>query len=152
MSFHIDCAERACRTQVITCAAADAAFGIDNGYLGGLRISGVRSHHLYGADRAVAGAVAALHLIGDADAILLNPYGMTDLDGRFLGEACQMDGIGRTHLRTLGAFGAAVTAFVGHFRLHQFCQVRRRTEHLVGAYRYAELAGCEVLCKVAGAQ
>ena len=71
MSFHIDCAERACRTQVLTCAAADAAFGIDNGYFGGLRISGVRSHHLYGADRAVAGAVAALHLIGDADAILL---------------------------------------------------------------------------------
>ena len=80
MSFHIDCAERACRTQVLTCAAADAAFGIDNGYFGGLRISGVRSHHLYGADWAVAGAVAALHLIGDADAILLYPYGMTYLD------------------------------------------------------------------------
>ena len=25
----------------------------------------------------------------------------------------------------------------------QFCQVRRRTEHLVGTYRYAELAGTE---------
>ena len=100
----------------------------------------------------MAGTVPPFHLVCDADAILLNPYGMTDLDGRFLGEARQMDGIGRTHLRTLGAFGAAVTAFVGHFRLHQFCQVRRRTEHLVGAYRYAELAGCAVLCKVAGAQ
>lgn len=97
----------------------------------------------------MAGTVPAFHLVCDADAILLNPYGMTDLDGRFLGEARQMDGIGRTHLRTLGAFGAAVTAFVGHFRLHQFCQVRRRTEHLVGTYRYAELAGCAVLCKVA---
>ena len=53
----------------------------------------------------MAGTVPAFHLVCDADAILLNPYGMTDLDGRFLGEARQMDGIGRTHLRTLGAFG-----------------------------------------------
>ena len=74
----------------------------------------------------MAGTVPTFHLVCDADAILLNPYGMTDLDGRFLGEARQMDGIGGTHLRTLGAFGAAVTAFVRHFRLHQFCQVRKK--------------------------
>ena len=43
----------------------------------------------------MAGTVPAFHLVCDADAILLNPYGMTDLDGRFLGEARQMDGIGR---------------------------------------------------------
>ena len=123
MSFHIDCAERACRTQVLTCAAADAAFGIDNGYFGGLRISGVRSHHLYGADRAVASAVAALHLIGDADAILLYPYGMTYLDGRFVGFRYRPDSTCRTNFRTLGTFGTAVAALVGHFRLHQPCQL-----------------------------
>ena len=135
MSFHIDCAERACRTQVFTCAAADAAFGIDNGYFGGLRISGVRSHHLYGADRAVAGAVAALHLIGDADAILLYPYGMTYLDGRFVGFRYRPDSTCRTNFRTLGTFGTAVAALVGHFRLHQPCQVGRGAQHLVGTHR-----------------
>ena len=137
MSFHIDCAERACRTQVLTCAAADAAFGIDNGYFGGLRISGVRSHHLYGADRAVAGAVAALHLIGDADAILLYPYGMTYLDGRFVGFRYRPDSTCRTNFRTLGTFGTAVAALVGHFRMHQPCQVGRGAQHLVGTHRNA---------------
>ena len=64
-----------------------------------------RSHHLYGADRAVAGAVAALHLIGDADAILLYPYGMTYLDGRFVGFRYRPDSTCRTNFRTLGTFG-----------------------------------------------
>jgi len=137
MPFHIDCAERACRTQVFTCAAADAAFGIDNRYFGGLRISGARSHHLYGADRAVAGAVAALYLIGDANAILLYPYGMTYLDGRFVGFRYRPDSTCRTNFRTLGTFGTAVAALVGYFRLHQPCQVGRGAQHLVGTHRNA---------------
>ena len=60
---------------------------------------------LYGADRAVASAVAALHLIGDADAILLYPYGMTYLDGRFVGFRYRPDSTCRTNFRTLGTFG-----------------------------------------------
>ena len=152
MSFHIDGTERTGRTKILTCPAADTTLHIDYRNLWRICFFRIGSYHLYGTCRTMAGTVPAFHLVCDADAILLNPYGMTDLDGRFLGEARQMDGIGRSHLRTLGAFGAAVTAFVGHFRLHQFCQVRRRTEHLVGTYRYAELAGCAVLCKVAGAQ
>lgn len=56
---------------------------------------------------AVAGAVAALHLIGDADAILLYPYGMTYLDGRFVGFRYRPDSTCRTNFRTLGTFGTA---------------------------------------------
>ena len=140
MPFHIDCAERACRTQILTCAAADAAFGIDNGYFGGLRISGARSHHLYGADRAVAGAVAALYLIGDANAILLYPYGMTYLDGRFVGFRYRPDSTCRTNFRTLGTFGTAISAFVRHFGLHESHQITRWPQDLIRTSRYAQLA------------
>ena len=140
MSFHIDCAERACRTQVLTCAAADAAFGIDNGYLGGLRIPGVRSHHLYGADWAVAGAVAALHLIGDADAILLYPYGMTYLDGRLVCRRDFQNRARRTYFRTFRTFGPAVAELVRGHGLHERRQRGRRAQHARRTHRHAKLA------------
>ena len=152
MAFHIDGAERTRRTKVLACSASYAAFGIDCRYLDGGLIFRIRRNHLYGAGRAMAGTISTFHLVGDADAVLFNPYGMADLDGRFFGKACQMDGTGGAYLCTLCTFGAAVTTLIGHFRLHQFHQVRRRPEHLIGTYRYTELAGCAVLCKVPGAQ
>ena len=123
MSCHINSAERTGRTKVLTRPTTDTFFYIYYRNLWRICFFRIGSYHLYGTCRTMAGTVPTFHLVCDADAILLNPYGMTDLDGRFLGEARQMDGIGRTHLRTLGAFGAAVTAFVGHFRLHESCQI-----------------------------
>ena len=152
MPFHVDSAERARRAEVFACAAADAPFGVDGGYLPGVRIVRVRCHHLYCADRAVAGTVAALHIVGDADAILLYPYGVAYLDSRFVRFGDRVDSTCRAHFRALGALGAAIPAFVGHFRLHQLHQVGRRAQHLVGAYRYAELASRAMQCEVTGAQ
>lgn len=99
----------------------------------------------------MTGAVATFHIVGDADAIFLYSYGVPYLNGRFIGFRYGADGACRTHFRTLGALRPAIAAFVGHFRLHQSCEVGGRTQHLVGTYRYAELAGRTVLRKVAGA-
>ena len=71
----------------------------------------------------MTGAVATFHIVGDADAIFLYPYGVPYLNGRFIGFRYGADGACRTHFRTLGALGPAIAAFVGHFRLHQSCEV-----------------------------
>lgn len=73
---------------------------------------------LYSADRAMTGTVAAFHIIGDADAIFLYPYGVAYLNGRFISFGNRTDSSCRTYFRAFGAFGTAVTALVGHFRLH----------------------------------
>ena len=85
----------------------------------------------------MAGAVSTFHIIGDADAILLYPYGVAYLDSRFISFRYRPDCTCRTYFRTLGTFGTAVAALVGHFRLHQFRQVGRGAQYLVGTYRNA---------------
>ena len=81
MSFHIDGTERTCRTQIFACAAPDAPFGIHNGDSDRVHIVTVGRNHQYCARRAMTGTVAALHTVGQRNAILPDPYGMTDTGG-----------------------------------------------------------------------
>lgn len=81
VSFHINRAERACRTKVLAGSAADAPFGIHNGDSDRVHIFTVGRDHQYRTRRAMTGTVAALHSIGQRNAILPDPYGMADTGG-----------------------------------------------------------------------
>ena len=78
MSFHIDGTEGAGRTEVLAGTATDATLGVDNGYLHRMLVGGITGHHLDGSRRTMAGAVAALHPVGQRNTVFPDPYGMTD--------------------------------------------------------------------------
>ena len=137
MSCHINSAERTGRTKVLTRPTTDTFFYIYYRNLWRICFFRIGSYHLYGTCRTMAGTVPAFHLVCDADAILLYPYGVAYLDSRFVSFRYRPDCTCRTHFRTLGTFGTAVAALVGHFRLHQFRQVGRGAQHLVGTHRNA---------------
>lgn len=75
VAFHIDGAEGAARTKILTCTAADALLRIDNRDLDAL----LRLDHRDGTCRAMTGAIAAFHAVGERYAIFLNPHGMANL-------------------------------------------------------------------------
>ena len=151
MPFHIDGAERTCGTQVLAGAATDTAFGVDGRYLRGTGHRRVGRHHRDGAGRAMARAVAASHAVGQRHAVLSHPYGMADLNGRLFGRRYFLNRARGTYLRTLRAFGAAITAFVRRFGLHERFQVGRGPQHVVRANRHAELTSRAMLREMAQA-
>ena len=150
MSFHINGTEGTGRTEVFAGTATDAAFRVDGRKLERVGVLGVRRYHGDGTCGTMACTVTAFHLIGLHHAVAFDPYGVPYLDGRFLGQRSQMDGVCRTDLSTFCAFRATIAAFVRRERLHQRHQAGRGAQHLVGAYRHAELAGRAVLGEVAG--
>ena len=87
----------------------------------------------------MACAVSAFHAIGQRNAVFLNPDGMSDLDGRFVGSGYRENRTGRTYFRAARTLWAAVSALVGGDGLHKGGDVGRGTEHTVGTYRDAEL-------------
>ena len=119
MSFDVDGTERTCRTQILASSTTDTMLGIHHGDSGRIIHIRIGRNHLYGSCRTMPGAVAAIHTIGQRDAVLLYPYGVADLDGRFVCCRDFQDGPRRADLRTLRAFRAAITPFIGSFRLHQ---------------------------------
>ena len=145
VTFYIDSAERTCRTQVFASTATDTAFRIDNRDHYGLvlfavfatssmAVTAVERNHLYSSDRTMSSTIPAIYSIGKRDAVLFHPHGVAYLYARFFGNGDGAYGPCRAHLRTLGTFGTAVAALVGHFRLHQFRQVGRGAQYLVGTY------------------
>ena len=81
VSFYIDSRERTCGTQIFAGTTAYTACLVDSRNVGRCLVVGVAGYHLDGADRTVAGAVAAFHTIGQRNTVFLDPYGMTYLGG-----------------------------------------------------------------------
>lgn len=145
MSFNVDGTERSCRTKILASSTTDATLSIHHGDSRRILHIRIGRDHLYGSCRTMPGAVAAIHPVCQRDAVLLYPHGMTDLDGRFVCCRDFQDSTSRTDFRTLRAFRAAITSFVGSLRLHQCFQFHRGTEHTVRTDRYAKLAGGTVM-------
>ena len=152
MSFHIDGTERSGRTQILTCAATDTPFGIDDRNLDEARVIAVRGNHQYGSRWAMAGTVTTIHAIGQRNTVLFYPYGVTDACGRFFGNGYRPDGSCGTDFAASGTFRTAIAAFVGHLGLHQSRQVGGGAKHSVGTCRHTKLASCAMSGKVACAQ
>ena len=151
-SFHVDGTVGAGRAKGLASAAADALLDVDGRDLGRVWVVGVGGYHQDGGRRAMAGAVVALHPVGQRDAEVFPPDGLPDLDGRLLGEGDGLYGAGGADLGALHALGPAIAPLVAHLWLHQFHQVRAGAKDLIRADRDAELAGRTVLGEMACAQ
>lgn len=152
VSLHVYGAERTCGAQILAGSAAYATLDVDGGDFGRILSVGIRRHHGYGLRGTVAGAVAALDVVGEGYAVLLDPHGVAYLYRRLVGCRDRIDGSRGAHLRALHALGTAVAAFVRHGGLHERHEARRGTQHPVGTYRHAELAARAMLRHVACAE
>ena len=130
ISFHINRAERSGRAEVLAGAAADAFVFVHGRHLhGSVRTFVV--YHLDGSCRAMAGAVAAAHAVGEHYAIVFNPYGMTHMDAGLLFPCDGLDGTGRADLAATCAFRTTVAALKRHRGLHEVHQVSGWTQDVV---------------------
>ena len=60
----------------------------------------------------MTGTVTAGYIVIDGHTVLLDPYGMTNLDGRFLYGRDRLDGTGRTYLRAAATLRSAKATLV----------------------------------------
>ena len=114
MSLNIDSREGTGRTDIFTGTTANAGCVIDSRNHGRLLIVLIELHHFNGSCRTMAGAVAALHLVGNRHTILLNKDCMTYLYRRFFFFINKVDSSSRTHLRTARTLRTTETTLVRH--------------------------------------
>ena len=107
--FHINRAKWSGRAEVLAGTAADAFVFVDGRHLH-LAVRAFVIHHLYGSCWAVACTVAAADAVGEHYAVVLDPYGMTHMDGGLFLAGNGLDGAGRADLAATCAFGTAVAA------------------------------------------
>ena len=116
--FHINCAERSGRAEVLAGTAAYALVLVNSRNLH-CAVRAFVVYHLDSSCRAVTCAVAAADAIGEHYAIFLDPNGVTHVDvGLFL-TGNGLDGTGRADLAAAGAFGTAIAALKRHRGLHE---------------------------------
>ena len=116
--FHINCAKRSGRAEMFAGTAADAFVLVHGRHLY-LAVWAFVVHHLNGTCGAVARTVAATHSIGQYDAIIFNPNGMTHMDAGLLFPCDRFDGTSGADLAAAGAFGTAIAALKRHRGLHE---------------------------------
>ena len=116
--FHINCAKRSGRAEVLAGTAADAFVLVHGRHLH-LAVRTFVIHHLDSSSGAVACTVAAADAVGEHYAIFLDPYGMTHVDVSLFLTGNGLDGTGRADLAAAGAFGAAIAVLKRHRGLHE---------------------------------
>ena len=92
--------------------------------------------------------ISTTYLIRIHYTILSNPHGMPYLNSRLFSQTSQMNGISRTYFCTFRTFGATISTFIGHLRLHQPLQITRWTQYLIRAHRHTKLTSRTMLCKM----
>ena len=112
VAFHINGAERTCRTKVLACTASYTTFGVDNRYLQLLLASILHIYHLYGSGGAMTLAIATCLTVAHRNTVFPDPYSMTYLHGGFFLACNRTYGTCRTNVGTLGTFGTTISAFV----------------------------------------
>ena len=128
VSFDIDSGEGSCGAYILTLAAPYTFLLVHGGHFA---LFGLNHHD--GVLRAVSCAVAATDMVGEDDAVLFDPHGMSYLCVDFLLFGDRQDGVGGADVGTSCAVGGAVAAFERHLRLHEMQEVVCGSEHLVRA-------------------
>ena len=138
VAFHVDCGEGTYRAEVFACAAAKATFRVDGRdfYLG---IVG-QGYHCDCARGTVFSAVAAGYAVFLREAIVFDPDCVSGSDGGLLLACDGLDSSGWANFAAFGTFGAAVSAFKTHLRLHEGRKVGGWPQYAVWTGGYAELA------------
>jgi len=80
VSLHANCAKRSRRANILTGAAADAPFGVNDREPAGGWVVGILSRHVDCSGRAMPGAVAAADTVGIDNAQCRYPDRMSDLN------------------------------------------------------------------------
>ena len=114
MSLDDNSREGTRRTDVLTSATANTGRLVDNRHHGRLLIVLVEHDHLDGPCRTVTGTVAAVHTVGQRNAVLLNPYGMTNLKGGLFNAIKWFNSPCRTDIGTARTLWTTIAALVGH--------------------------------------
>ena len=119
VALDVDGREWSRRTHIFARSTTYASRLVNVGHHGREFVVLVEWHHLDGAGGAVAGAVAARHMPGDGQAVLLEPHGEAHMYvGLFLhGDGA--NGIGGAHLRAACALWAAESALKTHRGHHE---------------------------------
>lgn len=125
-SFHEDGLGGCRRTIVLALAAADALVLVDRGNA---------VDHLDGAGGAVTRTKAA------ADAVVLQHHSVADTDGRLLLLADVLDGARGAEFAAAGAGYTAEALVEDHRGLHKTIESRAGSQHMLGAFADAKLAG-----------
>ena len=128
VSFDIDSGEGSCGAYILTLAASDTFLLVHGGHFA---LFGLNHHD--GVHRAVSCAVAAADMVGEDDAVLFDPHGVSYLCVEFLLLCYGVDSVGGAYISASCAVGGAVAAFVRHLRLHEMKEVVSGSEHLVRA-------------------
>ncbi len=116
--FHVNRAKRSGRAEVLAGTAADAFVLIHGRHLH-LAVWSFIVYHLDGTCGAMTCAVAASDAVGQHNAIIFNPNGMTHMDAGLLFPCDRFDGTSGADLAAAGAFGTAIAAFKRHRGLHE---------------------------------
>lgn len=80
VSFYMDCCQRPCRAEVLTCSAADASFFVHYRYPERTRVVRILPYHADRSGRAVSCTVAAAYFVSIHDAVVETYDGVSDLD------------------------------------------------------------------------
>ena len=130
VSFYINGAERPCGTEVLALAATDTFLGIYYRHFHTIAVN-LLLHHLNRPCGAVTRTSTAVVTVGHRDAVLLNPYGVTDMDGGLLLFGNSFDCTRRAYLAATCTLRTAIAALKGHLGLHEFHRVGRRAQHII---------------------
>ena len=123
MPLYIDSREWPGGTYIFTGTTTNATALVDGRYRGRKVVFFIRRHHHDSTCRAVTGAVATLHTVGDGHAVLLDPYRMTYLNTGFHVTVDGFDGTCGTYIGAMRALWTTISAFVAHHGLHKVHQV-----------------------------
>ena len=130
IALYIDGAKRTSRAEVFALAATDTFLGVNDRHFDRFAVD-LLLHHLNRPSRAVTRTRAAMVAVGDRDAVLLNPDGVTDMDSSLLLFGNGFDSARRTHLTATRTLRAAVAALERHLRLHEPHRVGRWTQYVI---------------------
>ena len=111
VTFHIDGRKRTYRAEVFARTATDATLGVHHHVLVLVRTIFVY-YNLNSASRTSIHTLATIHALAMHNTILLNPYGMTDLNRTLFFFCNGLDGSSRTDFRASGTFRTTITSFV----------------------------------------
>lgn len=139
MPFHIDRAIRTRWTKVLASTTANTSFRIDHRDLQRLRICRIFRHHLDRFCRAMTFTITTTHAVRIDNTKIFHPYSMPDLNSGLIFFRNRLDRPCRADLRAFRTFRTTITSIECHLRLHQFHQIRRRTQDMILADRYTKL-------------
>lgn len=109
VALHVDSAEGVCRAKMLAFAATDTFLRVDKRHFYGVTVD-LFADHLDRFGRAMTCTCAARISVVDRNAVLLNPYCVTDMNGSFLFRSDTLDSSRGANLAATCTLGTAVAA------------------------------------------